>query len=278
LALVDPPVRNAFFVDERGKQRAKLPIDISSGPFQGGYDDFMPSTSYSNKSVNIVRGSPRISLFDDLIYYWRKELPNIFEPQAPTLLALSYYPLKIIVAEWVNFANLMHYAVENLEYSIEGLSVTASELQGLESNIRTLQGWRRRTASSLNKMRSLAREVESLRSDSPFSETWESLIGDIEHVVSRIDIYGRRFDAMVPVITSFIQIVESRRSFAETKSITRLSYLALIFVPLTFVCSLFSMSGDLAPGKQEFWIYFAVAIPLVAVVFLVARLSTLVKL
>jgi len=210
-------------------------------------------------------------MLDDLIHYWTKELPSFFEPQMPTLLSLSYYPLKIIVAEWENFANLMRYAVENLEYSTEDLSVTISELQGLEANIRYLQSWRRRTAESLYKIRSLARVVESLRSDTTFSETWESLLGDIEHVSSRIDMYGQRFDAVIPVLSSFVQIVESRRSYAEAKNITRLTYLALIFVPLTFVCSLLSMSGDLAPGKRGFWIYVTVAIPLMAAVFLVAR-------
>src|SRR5277367_6005662 len=83
-----------------------------------------------------------------------------------------------------------------------------------------------------------------LRSESPSSDVWESLLGDIEHVVYRIDMYSRRFDGMVLVLTSFIQIVESRPSFQETKSITRLTYLALIFVPLGFVSDLFSMSGD----------------------------------
>lgn len=270
IALVDPPVKKSFYVDERGEQGAEPTVEVPSEPFQGGYDDFMPARSHSDKGVH---SSSRDSLFDDLIYYWTMELPFVFQPQAPTLLSLSYYSLKVIIAEWMNFANLMHYAVVNLEYSLEDLSITLSELYGLESHIRELQSWRRRSTDSIYKMRLLARAVDSLRSESPSSDTWESLLCDIEHVVNRIDIYSRRFDAVIPVLTSFIQVVESRRSFQETKIITRLTYLALIFVPLTFVSSLFSMSGDLAPGKQQFWIYFAVGIPLMAVVFLVARRS-----
>lgn len=236
--------------------------------FQGGYDDFLPTGSYR---IDDADGPPRSSLFDALIYYWTKHPPPVFKPQVPNLLSLSYYPLKIIVAEWMSFANLMHYAVENLEYSVEDFSISISELQGIEANLRDLQSWRRRSTDSLYKMRHLAREVESLGFDSNFAETWESLLDDIENVVYRIDIYAQRFDAMIPILTSFVQIAESRRSFAETKSITRMTYLALVFVPLTFVSSLFSMSADLGPGKKDFWIYFTVAIPLMVVVFWVAR-------
>src|SRR5256885_756049 len=102
----------------------------------------------------------------------------------------------------MNFANLMHYAVVHLEYSTEDLSITLSELYGVESNIRTLQSWRRRSADSIFKMRLLALMVDSLRSESPSPDVWESLLGDIEHVVYRIDMYSRRFDAMIPVLSS----------------------------------------------------------------------------
>ncbi|KAH0536595.1 hypothetical protein FGG08_006553 [Glutinoglossum americanum] len=272
LALVDPPVGNTFFMDGRGQQEAQTPVLLRSEQFQGGYDAF-PFTKPSSSEG--VHSPPRCSLFDDLIYCWMEELPSVFDPRAPTLLSLSYYPLKIIVAEWMNFANLMHYTVENLEYSIEDLSTSLSEFQRLESDLRRLQGWRRRVVGSSSKMDSLTHAIKSLSSEPPFLETWESLLGDIEHVIYRTNMYGQRLDALVPVLSSYVQVVESRGSIAEAKSITRLTYLALVFLPLTFVSGLFSMSEDILPGRKNFWIYFAVAIPLtVVVLFTVARLLT----
>ncbi|KAI9775220.1 MAG: hypothetical protein M1839_001338 [Geoglossum umbratile] len=272
LALVDPPVRNTFFMDGREQQRPKTPVLFHSEQFQGGYDAFPFTRPSSNDGTH---SPPRYSLFDDLIYYWTEELPSVFDPRAPAILSLSYYPLKIIVAEWMNFANVMHYTVENLEFSIEGLSTAPLELQRLESDLAHLQGFRRRTVDSSNKMNSLVYAVKSLTPEPPSLETWESLLGDIEHVIYRIDMYSRRLDALVPVLSSYVQVAESRRSMVETKSITRLTYLALVFVPLTFVSSIFSMSEDILPGKKNFWIYFAVAIPLMVVVlFTVARFLT----
>lgn len=275
LVLVDPPVGNTFFVDERGKQQAQTPIILRSDPFQGGYDNFFPakSSSSSSNGVNTLTVPPRSSLFDDLIYYWMEEVPHVFNPHAPTLLSLSYYPLKVIVAEWMNVANLLHYTVENLEYSFEDLSITLSELQRLESDLRRLQSWRRRTSSSLDKIRSLVYMVESFGSDSAFSEIWESLLGDIQHVIHKINVYSERFNGLVPVFSSSVQIVESRRSISQAESITRLTYLALVSIPLTFVSGLFSMNGDFLPGRKKSWIYFTVAIPLMMVVFAVVRLG-----
>ena len=171
----------------------------------------------------------------------------------------------------MNFANLIHYSVENLEFTLEDLSKNITELEGLERDLRTLQSWRRRVDDSIFKIHTLIHTAQSLRSDPSFSDEWESIIEDSSYIANRIGVYGRRFEAMVPIITGLIQISENRLSFTETKNISRLTYMALVFVPLTFVSSLFSMTGDLAPGKRLFWIYFLVAAPLVITVFMVVR-------
>jgi hypothetical protein len=71
-----------------------------------------------------------------------------------------------------------------------------------------------------------------------------------------------------------VQIVDSRRlcSLPETANVTRLTYLAIIFVPLSFTASLFSMNTEIAPGSRGFWIHFCVAIPLTLVSFLATLL------
>jgi len=238
--------------------------------FQCGYEDFSSTSVIRDKTLD-PQGPPRNSLLEDLVYYWRRDSPPSFNAAMPSLLSISYYSFKIMVAEWMNFANLVHYSVENVECSFEDLSKNITELEGLERDLRTLQRWRRQVDEATFKIHGLIRTVQSLRSDPSFSDSWESIIEDSSYVASRIGLYGRRFEAMVPVLTGLIQISESRLSFAETKNISRLTYMALVFVPLTFVSSLFSMSGDLAPGKRHFWIYFLVAAPLVVTVFMVVR-------
>jgi hypothetical protein len=267
--MVDPPLRTTFFADEEGRKEKMLPFILQPRLFQGGFEDFLSPSTYS--TTHQMTSPSRLSLFDDLIYYWTKERPPVFNPASPTLASLSYYPLKIAAAEWMSYICLLAYSVEHLECSIEDRSISAAELPKLESYIRHLQSWRRRSTTSASKVRSLAGFVKSGGTDSQGSEIWASLVRDYEHIAARIDSLGRRLEALTPVVTSFIMIVESRRSFLETMNVSRLTYLALIFVPLTFVSSLFSMVGDTAPDAKHFWVYFAVAIPVLALVFLIAR-------
>ncbi|MCJ1335963.1 hypothetical protein MMC09_001237 [Bachmanniomyces sp. S44760] len=78
-----------------------------------------------------------------------------------------------------------------------------------------------------------------------------SLLQDYEHIAAEVDIYSHSLEVKVPIITSLIQIVESQRALVETGNISRLTYLALLFVPLSFVSGLFSMNANIAPGGER---------------------------
>ena len=83
-------------------------------------------------------------------------------------------------------------------------------------------------------------------------ESYTSLIEDYEHISTSINECGRRLESMLPFFISLTQVVDSRRSFAKTANISRLTILALTFVPLTFVSSPFSMNAINGPGGSFF--------------------------
>jgi Mg2+ and Co2+ transporter CorA len=90
---------------------------------------------------------------------------------------------------------------------------------------------------------------------------------DYEALGRKFGLLVKKLESMPPVITYKVQISQGRQAFLETTNLSRLTYLALVFVPLTFTCSLFSMGGDVGPGSSHFWVYFAVAIPLLLLTF-----------
>jgi len=75
-------------------------------------------------------------------------------------------------------------------------------------------------------------------------------------------------------ITGLTGIAGNRQAFREqqlslnaatrTRNITTVG---LLFVPLAYVATLFSMSGEFAPGGDRFWLYFAIALPVTMAVF-----------
>ena len=70
-------------------------------------------------------------------------------------------------------------------------------------------------------------------------------------------------------------IISSRRAIQQNQNLERLTYLAVIFAPLAFLSSFFSMAADLGALRETFGVYFAVAAPLSAVVFLIVDFKRL---
>lgn len=244
-------------------------MKLPSSLFLGGYEDFLKPRRKCSESVDI-RGPQRGALLRDLEYYWCREIPTGFNPQSPTLISLLYYPLKVVAAEWVNYLTVMQHSIKQYEYTIEDLPKMVEDIERINLDLRSLQSWRRRSMSSQHKLMSVVRFIRSSCA-TEIEDGCLSLAEDYEYLANSIEDYGRRFESTIPVVTSMVQIADSRRSFAETLNVSRLTYLALVFVPLAFTSSIFSMNNEYTPGGPLFWTYFLVAIPMTLIVFLVAR-------
>ena len=279
-------MRNTYAINYPGDEESKSVFALSR-PFQGGFEDFLPITlpvaSDRSKTTlgkggtlssfdpsNDPAGSERHSLLEDLVFYWQNSLPPGFDTNSPTLLSLSYYAMKIIAAEWTLYMTVIYHSIKPHEYNPSANPALSSQIETLNANLSSLQKWARRSMSFSQKIRHI---LDLLRSQGQPTECSTSLIEDWEGIGQGIDIYSHQLEARVPIVTSLIQIIDSQRSFAETANITRLTYLALVFVPLTFVSSLSSMNDRFAPGGRIFWLYFVTAVPLCLAVFVVARPS-----
>lgn len=261
---MDPPIDDHYITDDADKR----PVTLDLRPFLGTYEDFVDPTS-SNSYYDGERPASRSmqGMFDDIQHYWAHERPKSFDTSNPSIHALAYYMLSIVAAEWVKYVAVMQSCLKQYEYNHDQLP--ALSLDKFDKDLRELQSWRRRTMISQGKIKAVLRFLSSGHGCSAadiklLSEDFEYLDGNIENV-------GRRLENMLPVVMSFVQITDARRSFAETANITRLTVLALIFVPLTFVSSLFSMNNSLDTLRQTIWMYFAIAVPLTTVVAVIAK-------
>jgi hypothetical protein len=261
LILVDKPNSDKYTSPEKQ-------LVLPSTPFQGGYEDFSEHPSFFEADS----GSPgRVSLLEDLVYYWEKEQPPAFQPDQPTLLSLTYYPLKIAAAEWVCYIAVMSHSIKQFEYSTEA-TFEEHGLRKIDSDLRSLEAWGRRCLQTSSKLQSAITFLKYQTKGATELEDYSLMIRDFENIADLVTTYGRRLEIMVPVVTSVLQITDTRRSLKEAANVTRLTYLALLFVPLSFVASLFSMNGGVS--AHDLAIYFAVALPLCAMVFFVTRIPT----
>jgi Mg2+ and Co2+ transporter CorA len=248
--------------------------------FLNGYEDFLDSPSMRKQDSKDAQSPSRLGLLGDILFYWSIQSPECFDSSSPNLPSLAYFPLKIIAAEWMKYIGIMYRAIKQFEYSTSVSSTRDEirkrldkliELDKLNSDMRALQRWRRRSMATEEKIAAVIQMLEAHNLGHPSNSYLALTIADYEHILAKVRKFGQHLETMLPVVTSLVRIIDSRRSFDETANVSRLTVMALIFVPLAYISSLFSMSERLGPGGPLFWVYFIVAIPVTIAVILIAK-------
>lgn len=96
----------------------------------------------------------------------------------------------------------------------------------------------------------------------------QAILDDVAIDIKRVE---KRLDEAYTALRADMQFAESHRSIAETKSVTKLTELAFIFIPLSFTCSLFSMSIRELQHGVPVWTFILTAV-IIALVSYAVRL------
>jgi Mg2+ and Co2+ transporter CorA len=224
----------------------------------GGFEDV--ATSHT-PAISTYQWN-RDSLLESLTHYLQYHGPN---NMPVNILNFAYYPIRIVLSEWNLYMHLISRYSKHYEYSLQDIT---SRLHG--EDIVDLQRWRRRLKQSRHKLSLVADFVEQ-HDDGQMP--WKMILKDINYLQTQFQDYGQSLEQMVTVATTMIQLLDSRRSILEAVNVRRLTYIALVFAPLAWVASLFSMEDAYLPGNDRFWVYFATALPLIAVVILLSALQ-----
>ncbi|KAJ4400111.1 hypothetical protein N0V91_008902 [Didymella pomorum] len=112
--------------------------------------------------------------------------------------------------------------------------------------------WSRETEENMT-----ALGVESSKYEVPQWEVdgWRSF-RDMSHAV------GAMTQAFANNYISYATISEAHTSNGSAQSLSKITLLTMLFIPLSTVASIFSMSEDFLPGKTRAWAFWAVSIPL----------------
>ncbi|RTE85021.1 hypothetical protein BHE90_000509 [Fusarium euwallaceae] len=241
--LVDPPI-NALDVPDVEPHKS-----YQARVFSDGFEDFESPPLFSSFAhEKVSRSLNETSMLDRMIYYLQMRQPPGFHVNSPSILSVGYYPVRIVLSEWSFYAHLMNRCSKYDQYSF-----TNKPGQLRDEDLVHLQQWRRRIKRGKHRLDILA-EVINFKMQKQLQEYCESL------------------EQMVTVATSMVQLLDSRRSMLEAVNMRRLTYIAMVFIPLAWVASLFSMSDAYTPGNENFWVYVATALPLLGVVLILSIL------
>ena len=273
LILIDRPINDSF-IQKFGRDQS-LKVSLQTRLIKGGPQDISPKPA-SCDSLGPQSAFSSASPLEILLSCWEADPPWRKSSTDGTILELAYHPLRMVAADWMIYLEVVFLNIKLFEYSSRIVPAALERIAVLHADISTLQAWLRRCMSTTQKIRYVLR---TLRCHAP-KDTKESdcaaLIEDYEEISSLVETYNHRLETTISVATSLIQAFDCRRSLEQTENISRLTYLALGFIPLTFVAGLFSMNEQVAPGGKYFWLYFAVAIPLCIATFLVIQLPSMV--
>ena len=142
------------------------------------------------------------------------------------------------------------------------------------ADIRSLTNWKRSSYEDwepehLNDSRVSSREIIaeltasyrclSRHSDS-WSNRWKNLKCDYDEALAQAGQFEDDFRDHMSTYVGIINLKESKKSIQQADSVRRVTLLAFVFVPLTFVTSIFGMNlQSFGTGNIKLWLFLTVA-------------------
>ncbi|KAL8918904.1 MAG: hypothetical protein Q9208_007085 [Pyrenodesmia sp. 3 TL-2023] len=249
--LVDPSVNEGF-------------------PLWGGYNDFLPCPSIADGPT---RRSPNASTFENVVYLLERLSTKEIQSLVKDPRRLFQEPLCIICSEWLTLLRYANTRLSQLEWEIEDPYLRRRH-KDLSATLDKIHTWRRRLPIYKTMVSEALSKV--IRRDRFVQATENSLLAlekDFVIVQAELESLHERAERTMSVVTAVMSLEESQKALQQDRSLARLTYLAVTFVPLSFITSFFSMNDDLSKLGRTFWVYFSVAISVTLLALIVVRFS-----
>jgi len=168
-----------------------------------------------------------------------------------------------MAAEWVNVSHTVECELTQLDYAQAN---NIPRFQTLQQELDVLHMWRRRCAKygeTLRHCEKLCRERGPLTWPKGGTENVDLIVEDFQSVIQRFRRMERQAEKQICTALGKISVEVGEQSVEEARRVTRLTTIASMFLPLSFVASIFSMNGRFALDADRGWVYLTVASPLV---------------
>jgi len=277
LIFVDPPLKRIT-----AGNGYDVVSHIKTLPYQGGYVDFTDHDS----QMKIKKGPPRTSLLDDMCFYLEHHGKWLFEqggaaldnPDTPSLFAK-----KIIGSHYLRMMDF-HQSIVSAPYLVFSRQDDLARLEtdDIERYWNDVQAGERRSGEYCDEIEDVLIQLGiPFESPNPSMCTgWADYRQDFQFVYARMQAIRHRSEQVNAAMIGLATMVENRQAFlaqliavqhseqslSASRSMKALTLVGIIFIPLAFTSSLFSMTDHFVPGSKYFWVYFAVAIPLALIV------------
>lgn len=177
--------------------------------------------------------------------------------------------MRTIATHWRIFMQHAESRLSIIEWVLQ--PPTPETARSLEDTLEQLHPWRRRIPLYRNILgRTL--HICSLQAQKyPESKTWTDLLTDFHDLESQRSLLEARVDRITSTMTAVIAIEENKRAAGNADDVARITYLAFVFVPLSFLTGIFSMDrGFPEGGTTVYWVFVVLAVPIAGIPMAVA--------
>jgi hypothetical protein len=210
-----------------------------------------------------------LSIYNDILDLYCSASTNIINTCNP--LGTVEIPRKLVMSTLLAFVRRRYLNIVNVHKGLGAQSLRHNYLASFSNS--NMSSWSNEffdfMVGSCAAMKEFSREVEeniiALGLDKPQTSTapWETdgwkSICDLTHVVEEMT------NTFATNYLQYVTIREAHASNGSAQSLSRITVLTMLFIPLSTVASIFSMGGDFLPGETKAWMFWVVAVPVLAV-------------
>jgi len=241
-------------------------INLENEPFQGGYAEFVPPKRLKPGELHSGPRHPHKSMLYDLVYYYESKSDFLTEEDWKDPSQSAIFLKKIVAAHYLQLADYIKVMLPSLELKLATAWVEEQEQwKALQTISRRCGNYRDDIEDALLSLGYAldlpAQKVDTMTKKRIFD--WKDCEIDYQYAYLRLKVLKERADNLMTSMTGFASIAGNRQSLDEAKRVKRLNLLALLFIPLAYTSSLFSMQDNYAPNKPQFWVYWVCAIGVV---------------
>ncbi|KLO97362.1 Uncharacterized protein LW93_3340 [Fusarium fujikuroi] len=269
IVICDPGLRSVVAKNEAAGRGHVFPV--GQQPAEGAYVDFFAS----DIGIMLKQSPPKTSIADDLCFYLANysSLPGL-NYETPDIVSL--FLQKIVASLYLRHLDQLRKTIAQSQSPMRWTSDFGKlDLAAVEANWSDCQTLERRLQLHCLDLEGILVQLRLPfeRPDPREINSWQDVAADFQMLYHQYNHARSWVEKLNSSMTALAGIAGNRQAFREqqvsleaavrTRNITTLG---LVFVPLAYVATLFSMSGDYAPGRERFWLYLVISIPMVLAV------------
>lgn len=223
--------------------------ELKNSPFQEGYVDFLPPVSHdriANKKTH-----PHKSMLHDLVHYYQQHSDTLTDREWETPVTSAIFLKKVVAAHYLQLVDYIKNMLPSLELRLTtGWVEEQVQWKSLQTISRRCGNYRDDIEDTLFSL-GYALDGKPDNASKARIDRWKDCEKDFQYAYFRLKVLRERADNLVVAMTGLASIAGNRQNLDEAKRVKRLNLLALLFIPLAYTSSLFSMQDNYAPNKEQ---------------------------